>query len=208
MNIVHHHSQVRRFGVSRGWMHVVVGIATAAALCYAMLLSTGAGGGVALGASGTQDGPTPGATVRIGTYDSRAVATAYVRSSGFAQRIKALQEQRAAAVKSGDAKAVERLENQGKLMQVRIHLQGFSDAPIDDVLHAVRDQLSEVARRNSVMAIVHAADYHDPQVELVDVTDDLVNLFNPDRETLKMVNQLRKTKPAAIEEIAMMPAEK
>jgi hypothetical protein len=150
--------------------------------------------------------PAKAATLRIGTYDSRAVAIAYARSEQFEQKIGDLQRQRSEAEKAGEKKRVAELESQGEAMQIRLHLQGFSTAPIEDVLETVRGGLADLAKRKNIAAIARAVDYHDASAELVDVTDDLVALFNPDEQTLKTVRDLRKQKPAAIEEVAKMPA--
>ena len=157
------------------------------------------------GAGRAADAQQP-ASVRIGTYDSRAVAVAYARSAQLADKLKDLQRQRSEAEKAADKKRVEQLDAQGESMQIRMHLQGFSNAPIDDVLEIVRDRLAGVAQQKNVMAIACVADYHDPSVELVDVTDELVQLFNPDAQTLKIVSQVRAQKPLAIEVVAKMPA--
>ena len=88
-----------------------------------------------------------------------------------------------------------------------MHLQGFSTAPVDDVLDAVRDNLPSVAKQKSIAAIARALDYRDASIELVDVTDELVALFNPNEQTLKVISDLRKQAPMAIEEVARVPAE-
>jgi hypothetical protein len=150
--------------------------------------------------------PPTSATLGIGTYDSRAVAIAYARSKKFAQKVGDLERQRLEAQKAGDKKRIAELEAQREAMQVRLHLQGFSTAPIEDVLEKVHEGLADVAKRKNIAAIARAIDYHDASAELVDVTDDLVALFNPDEQTLKTVRDLRKQKAAAIEEVAKMPA--
>lgn len=165
---------------------------------------------IALAASATTSGeslPAP-RSVRIGVYDSRAVAVAYVRSDISAGKVRDLLEQRAAAEKAGDAQRVKELEAQGERLQRRRHLQGFSTAPIDDILDTVRDRLPALGQDAGVVAIARAADWNDPSVELVDVTDELVALFNPDKQTLRMVADVRTRKPETIESIAAMPAKR
>jgi hypothetical protein len=99
------------------------------------------------------------------------------------------------------------LDAEGEALQRRLHLQGFSTAPVDDVLETVRDELEAIAKRTNVVAIARAVDYHQvASVELVDLTDELVALFHPNEQTLKTVRELRKLKPAAIEDVARMPA--
>jgi len=144
--------------------------------------------------------------VRIGTYDSRAVAVAYVRSELSARQMKELKRQHGDAVKANDQKRIEQLNDQGEAMQIRLNLQGFSTAPIDDVLDTVRDRLPQVARQKDVIVITRIADHHDGSVELVDVTDELVALFGPNDQTLKIIRELRMQPPVAIEVAARMPA--
>lgn len=150
--------------------------------------------------------PSKPAVLRIGTYDSRALAVAYARSEKFAQKMSELHRQRSDAEKAGDKNRVAELDALGESMQARMHLQGFSTAPVDDVLDTVRDRLPDVAKQENVAAVARAIDYQDASTELVDVTDELVALFNPDEQTLKIVSDLRKQKPTAIEEVARMPA--
>ncbi len=146
--------------------------------------------------------PANPAALRIGTYDSRAVAAAYARSEKFAQKMTDPHRQRSEAEKAGDKNLIAELDAQGESMQVRRHLQGFSTASVDDVLDAVRDKLPSVANQKNVPVITRAADYRDASIELVDVTDELVALFDPNEQTLKVVRELRKQKPMAIEEVA------
>lgn len=151
----------------------------------------------------------PAAKLRIGTYDSRAVAVAHGRSDLFMNKFKDLQRQHAEAEKAGDTKRIEQLKAQAESMQMRMHLQVFSDGPVDDVIEAVRDKLPSVAKQMNVSAIARAVDYHESAtVEVVDVTDELVALFNPDKQTLKVVEDLRPSKPAPIEDVARMPVVK
>jgi hypothetical protein len=181
-----------------------------AALCGVSLLVL-LGGTLLFGAAQAPQAEAQAAQsghVRIGTYDSRAVAVAYVRSEMSAQKMNDLVRRRDEAAKAKNTKLVKELEAQGASMQVRKHLQGFSTAPVEDVLDTVRDRLPAVAQHNNVIAITRVADYHADSVELVDVTKDLVALFSPDDKTLKIIEDLRKQPPLPIEVVAKMPADK
>jgi hypothetical protein len=146
-----------------------------------------------------------GDRVRLGTYDSRAVAIAYGRSKAFLDRVSELGEQHKRAREAGDQERAEQLAKQGQELQVRIHLQGFSNAPVDDVLASVSDRLPEIAQRRGVAAIVPSANYRDDaRVEVVDVTDDLTALFNPDAQTQKIITDLKRRAPLPIEQVARM----
>lgn len=175
----------------RAWVWTAVGVASLAGLA-------GLGG---------WDSPADSGRTRIGVYDSRAVAIAYGRSAAMARSLEELRTQHEAAKKAGDRAAVKQLEARGEARQIRLHLQAFSTAPVEDCLEVVRDSLPDVARRAGVAVIVSRPDFHDDSVELVDVTAELAALFNPDAKTLEIIAEARKRPPAAIEDIAKVPAD-
>jgi hypothetical protein len=51
-----------------------------------------------------------------------------------------------------------------------------------------------------------SCDFTGDQVELVDVTDDLVKLFDSSEKTLQSVREIRKIKPMKLTAIADLPA--
>lgn len=142
--------------------------------------------------------------IRIGVYDPRAVAVAYTHSQLFQQRLdpklKDLEKARAA----NDQNMVKQLEAWGEAQQIRCHLQGFAGAPVGDILSEVKDQLPRIAETANVQAISQSADYTNPEVDVVDITGDLIKLWSPDAATLKMISRLKKTTPVPIEEVAKM----
>jgi hypothetical protein len=140
--------------------------------------------------------------VRIGTYDSRAIAIAYARSAHLAAVHTDLLQRRSEAAERGDEALVREIEARGGALQLRLRLQGFSTAPVDDLLDAVRDRLPEVAREAGVAAILRSVDFHEPAVEVVDVTDALVRLFDPDAGVLSVVAEVRSNAPLALEAVA------
>ena len=179
-----------------------LGLAFAATLALVALTA----GTIAVARQADRTGAAPANDrVRIGTYDSRAVAIAYARSKPFLQRTSDLHAQHQRATEAGDQKAAGRLAKEGQELQVRMHLQGFSNAPVDEILAQVRDQLPEVAQRRGLIAIVPSTDFRDDaRVEVVDVTDDLVSLFDPDAQTQKIITDLKKQPPLPIEQVALM----
>lgn len=142
--------------------------------------------------------------VRIGTYDSRAVAIAYARSPSFNATLSDLRTRHKAATDAGDKKLAEELSHKGELSQVRLHLQGFSNAPVDDCLEPIRPELAAIAQRRGVVAITAKADWS--SAEVVDVTDDITALFHPDAQTARILADVRTHKPLPIEEVAKLPA--
>jgi hypothetical protein len=143
--------------------------------------------------------------LRVGTYDSRAIAVAYARSAHLKAVHADLLRRRADAEEAGDEALKREIDAMGGSLQLRLRLQGFSTAPVDDLLDAVRDRLPEVARAAGVAAIMRSVDFHDAAVEIVDVTDALVALFEPDAAVLSTVAELRSQPPLALEALAGAP---
>ncbi len=153
----------------------------------------------ALAQPATPDTDAGSADVRIGVYDSRAIAVAYAASSfnPVGDRMREYEDARAA----GDDRRVRELEAWGERHQRQLHRQGFATVPVTDLLGHVKKQLPEVARAADVVAIARACDYIAPDVEAVDVTDALVQLYNPSAKTLKTIAQLRKQSPVSLDEL-------
>jgi hypothetical protein len=146
--------------------------------------------------------PEPGEELRLGVFDSRAVAVAYARSELHARWMKELLARKQAAVERGDAKEAAAVEAEGARHQRRFHLQGFSVVPIDDILVHLEGHLPAVAEQMEVDAIVNrwSVAHHRSGVELVDVTEALIAPFEPDDQTLSIVRDLRDREPLDFEE--------
>jgi len=147
---------------------------------------------------------TQPAKLRVGVYDSRAVAVAYVRSGAEGAKLKELTRQRDDAKAKGDAKLVQQIESQGQQLQTLRHLQGFSNAPIDDILAQIKDKLPQIAANAGVDVIVARTDYLSAGAQTVDVTDSIVALFNPDQNTQKILTGLRKHEPVPMLQVLSM----
>lgn len=151
------------------------------------------------------DAPGTGAPkVRIGTYDTRAVALAYLRSEDWQKEIAKLRTEVEKAKAAGDEKRVGELQPQGERGQRRAHAQVFSNGPIDDILPKLKDAMAAVAKKANVAVIVPSAAWHDDSVELVDVTELLAEQFKPSDETRKIMAEIRKSQPMDFVEAVMM----
>lgn len=135
--------------------------------------------------------------VRVGVFDSRAIAVAYYRSSDFNTIMKKLHAEHKKAKASGDTKLAQECETRGKAMNDLAHQQGFGTGSVDTILKKVKEHLPAIAKATNVQVIVSRWNltYQEKETEFVDVTDQLVKLFNPDETTLKMINDLRKKAP-------------
>lgn len=152
--------------------------------------------------------PRDAGKLRIGVYDARAVAVAYVRGNGDAEQIRRLQAELKQADAGGQADRSGDIRARGERLQTLRHLQGFAGARIDDILPALRDRLPGVAAETGVAAIVDKIDFADDRVEAVDVTHRIVAHFKPDAQTLRIIADLRKQKPLPmLDALAMSPAD-
>jgi hypothetical protein len=147
------------------------------------------------------DSQTP---MRVGTYDSRAIAVAYVRSDFGRQAIDNLMAERDKAKAAGDEKRVKEVEARGRARQERLHQQGFGTASVMEMLDRIKAEIPGVAREAGVALIVSKWEvvYRDPSVEYVDVTVALVKKFGADPKMLKMIEDLMQHEPMPIEALS------
>ena len=143
--------------------------------------------------------------LRVGTFDSRAIAAAYGRSGELMQYIDSLTEKHKKAKEEGDDKLAEELEDIGVSTQQLLHQQGFSTASVADYLEKVKAELPNLAEDAGVDIIVSKWEvvYTNPSIEIVDVTSHLVKLFNPDDSTLKIIEDIGKQAPMPLLELLL-----
>ena len=144
----------------------------------------------------------PATPARIGIYDSRAIAVAYCGSTFFRDYIRGLHARHDAAKTAGDKKGISEAEAKGKEQQKRLHAQGFSTAPVDDILQHIKGHLPDIKKEAAVNILVSKWDkkslakYKTAQKK--DVTMLLVEAFDPDERTLKAVEQIQAKKPISL----------
>jgi len=136
--------------------------------------------------------PAEPAKFRIGTYDARAVAVAYAHSEINEKQVKQKVQELKDAEAKGDAKRIKELKTWGEAHQWLLHMQGFAGAPVESMLANMKEQLALTAKAAGVRVIARKADFIDDQVEVVDVTDQVVKLFKPSERTLKMIREVRR----------------
>lgn len=148
----------------------------------------------------------PEGKVRIGTYDNRSIAIAYAASRHNPVKEKLAAHQKAKA--AGQTEKVKELEMWGENFQRLLHFQGFGRVPVGDLLDPVKDQVRELAKNKNLAAITMACDFTSADVELVDVTEDLVKLYDPTERTLTMARSVRTAKLVDLVELSKIPANK
>ena len=145
----------------------------------------------------------PGA--RIGTYDSRAIAVASVGSKVFKQYMADLQSRHEKAKAAGDSKLIAKLEAEGASQQKLLHKQGFSTAPVDNILEHIADQLPKIKEQAKVDIIVSKWNEKElskhKSAELTDITMALVEAFEPNAKQKKHAVEIQKHKPVPLEQM-------
>ena len=141
--------------------------------------------------------------VRIGVYDSRAVALAYYNSPSGQPKPQGLQSEYAEAKAAGDQKKLKELEAAAIAMQELLHEQAFSTGSISNVITVIKDKLPDIAKRAGVTLLVSRWDvaYRDPSIEYVDVTMPVVRLFSPGDKVLQWIAELKNQEPVPIDKL-------
>ncbi len=131
----------------------------------------------------------------IGVFDSRCVALAYYRSEEFMTEINQLKADYEAALQEGDSVLAEELGILGPQMQQLAHEQVFSTGNIDEIISMIWSELPGVAEEAGVDIIVNSWDiiYKDETVQFLDVTDLMVEFFNPTEEVLETIEEIKAT---------------
>ena len=138
-------------------------------------------------------------TVKVGTYDNRSIAIAYASSdfNPVGQKMKEFEEAKAA----GDEARVAELEAWGPKHQRELHRMGFCTMPVNELLDHLEDRLPELAEELGVDVITRECDYTGPDVEVVDVTDALVRLFDPSEKALRWAAEIREKAPLHLDDL-------
>lgn len=146
--------------------------------------------------------------VRIGIYDSRAVAAAFAHSEYNEERLNAKMAEMEEAKAAGDTKKIEELDKWGNAQQHKLHRQGFSTAPVDDILEYIKDTLPQIAEDANVTALVSKWDKKAlkpyKSAEQIDITARIIAEFDPDEKRLKMIEQLKAKKPIPLWRLEIM----
>jgi len=157
--------------------------------------------------SSTAQAPGPsaprGTKVRVGTFDSRALAIAYYRSPAFEKEIGELRTKLKEAEASGNTQLAKKLAADGPALQSLVHKQGFGTFPVDNLLAKIKDQLPTIARQADVSVIISKwrIAYQSDGVEFVDVTDAMVAPFGPDEKTSKIIEDMKNKAPLPLDQL-------
>jgi len=149
-----------------------------------------------------------GDRLRVGVFDSRAIAIAYGNSEEFKRRLRDRTIEHDKAKAAGDEKRVKEIETEMENWQKLAHKQAFGTWPVDEFLDTVKGKIPDVAAAAKVDLIVSKWDvvFKASSAELVDVTEPLVKLFNPSERAMKWVRDLQNQEPIPIKKIEELDA--
>ena len=141
--------------------------------------------------------------VYIGTFDSRAVAIAYYRSKTFMHQIMEVKAEYEKVKKAGNKKRIRELEAEGPIQQELMHKQSFSTWPVSNIMEIIKSKIPLIAKQENIDVIVSkwSIVYQQSGMEFIDVTDSMVLLFKPDKETLSIIEEIQKQTPVPIKEL-------
>ena len=174
---------------------------TVACFCLALVAGVALSGCPGSKAVTTSDA----ASERIGVYDSRAIAVAYAGSDRHEAQLSELKAEYDAAKAAGDTARVAEIEAEAQAQQDEMHRQGFSTAPVDEILAQIKTELPRIQADADVVALVskwdEAALVAHPNATQVDVTMALVDAFHPNDRQRKSAVEIQKHKPVPMEEL-------
>jgi len=131
-------------------------------------------------------------TARIGTFDQQSLVVAYYRSPQWAEIMNAKLAERDAAKKANDAAKLKELETWGQSHQDLAHHQLAGEAPITNILEALKVAWPDIAKRAGVSLIDPNPIYADPSVQKVDLTGPLLDYLKADARTRILIGDLKK----------------
>jgi len=144
---------------------------------------------------------------RIGTFDSRCVALAYGRSTEFMQLRDSIETLYSKAKADSNKEKIDEIEQYKPTMQVLLHQQVFSNGSIVNIVEKITGKISSIAKENKLNMILSKWEitFTDGSIELIDITDQLTALFNPDEATNKIIKDIKAMEPIPIEKISINP---
>ena len=143
--------------------------------------------------------------LKIGTYDSRIVTFAWSRSEFFKKRLTLISQQTDSAQKIHDTARVKEISVGAMSYQHLLHQMIFSNGSVGWIMPLVKDKLPELAKSKGVSVIVSKweLNFSDPSVEVVDLTSEVAQLFNPKENIDKMAGDIRKAEPIPMDEMSI-----
>lgn len=151
-----------------------------------------------------------GTVIRVGLFDSRAIAVAFAGSELHDAELKEVRKRYDAAKASGDEKTKAAIEKEMEARQARMHHQGFGTASVQDILDRIEEKLPALAAEAGVDVLVSKWDvaWQRDGAKTVDVTWPLVEVFGASERVRGWVEDLQKKDPISASDIDAHHTEK
>lgn len=137
--------------------------------------------------------------LRIGVFDSRAVAVAFYNSkfSTNQQIFASLGTRMKEAKEKDDKDAIAKIEREASLRQVMMHEQGFGRGSINNITGAIKDKLAQLAKSENLSVIVSKWElvFSGADVVSIDVTEKIVDFFEPNEKIKSMMKEIMESEP-------------
>ncbi len=140
--------------------------------------------------AGLLTAPAPAQTARVGTFRRQSVVVAYYRSPLWSDMLRQKRAEMNSARQAGDAQRMKELDKWGGEEQERADRQLAGEAPITNILKALKPAFAEIEAKTGVSAI-EAEHGTGPSVQTVDVTGDILDWLKADAATRKIIQDLR-----------------
>lgn len=128
-------------------------------------------------------------TDRVGTFDRKSIVIAFYRSPMYAVTLRERIAARDSAKRIGDSARVRELETWGARQQETAHEQLAGDAPIANILDALRPAFDSITKAARLRTIV-AAPFKDGRADVVDITPALLDWLQADAKTRDIISQI------------------
>lgn len=143
---------------------------------------------------------------RIGIYDSRSIAVAYVNSPAYRKYVQPVMDRKhlaySKAQKEGNTPAIEELKAWGQAQQTRLHMQAFSTESVDEILKQIADRLPMIKQQVGVSRLVSKWDQEALDninaTQQVDVTMLLIDALEPTVTQRKSAIEIQQHKPISL----------
>ena len=145
----------------------------------------------------------------IGIYDSRAIAVGFIGSEIYSRTAGAEMKEKmaayAAAKETGDQLLMAELEAWGQAQQAVRHRQGFSTAPIDDILQYIKPDIDRIISEKGLSGMTSKWDKSLKaqylNAHLVDITIELLDALSPNDKQRMSALEIMKSHPVPLENL-------
>jgi hypothetical protein len=137
--------------------------------------------------------------IRIGVFDSRAVAVAFYNSkfSNVQQIFGEIGKRMKAAQDSNNTEEITNIQEEAKMRQAFIHEQGFGKGSVSAIMEMMKDKIIELSNKENLNVLISRWElvFTSTNAEVIDVTDKITDLFEPDERIKTILQEMKKQEP-------------